>query len=113
MPGANPSLTDLYDTLVKAHDQINAQRVATDDDDLRDAMLTEMMEITHRVDLVQTQLFTQDSDAIDRGVVKVDAAKSDLDAALNGVNSLKGFVNSCTAFLKVVDTAIDLAKKLP
>jgi hypothetical protein len=113
MADANSSLTDLYNTLVKAHDQVNAQRVQTDDDDLRDAMLTEMMEITHRIDLVQAQLFTQESDAIDNGVAKVDAAKTDLDTALSKVNSLKSFVNSCTAFLKVVDTAIDLAKKLP
>ncbi len=113
MADANESLTDLYNTLVEAHDQINVQRMKSDDDDLRDAMRTEMMEITHRIDLVQSQLFTKQTDAIDKGVAKVDGAKADLDTALKNVIGLKSFVNSCTAFLKVVDTAIDLVKKLP
>src|SRR5260370_584252 len=113
MADANPSLTDLYNTLVEAHDQINTQRIKTEDDNLRDAMLMEMMEITHRIDLVQAQLFREVSDAIDKGVAKVNAAKADLDTALAKLKGLKDFINSCTAFLKVVDAAIDLAKKLP
>lgn len=113
MPTANDALTDLYDTLVDAHDKINAQRMQTDDDDLRDAMLLEMTEITHRVDLVQSQLFTEESDALDESVSKVNDAKKALDKSLNGITTLTKFVNACTAFFKIVDTAIDLAKKLP
>lgn len=113
MAESNSSLTDLYNTLVEEHDQINTLRANEDDDDMRDAMMNEMMEITHRIDLVQSQLFTEDSDAIDNAVAKVDTAKGALDAALGSITTLKSFVNACTAFLKIVDSAIDLAKKLP
>ncbi len=110
MASANPDLVGLYRTLMKAHDELHGRRAKTGDPELAAAMLTELREITHRIDLVQSQLFTEQSDRIAQSAAKVNAASTDLQQALKTVTRVKDLVSACTSFLKVVDRAIDLAK---
>lgn len=112
MADANTSLIALYKILRRAHDQLHERRSATGDPELADAMLTELREITHRIDLVQSQLFTDQSERIAKGVIKVEKANVELEGALKKVTRVRELVSACTSFLKVVDRVIDLAKTI-
>jgi hypothetical protein len=106
----NPDLDHLHDLLIAASEQLRRSLDHITDPDLADGVVTEMREILHRIDLVQSLLFTAASNHVASAVQKVDAANADLTASLETIGSLTTLVNTVTKFLTLVDTAIDLAK---
>ena len=98
--------------LVAANDKLNASLDTITDPNLARSVVTEMREVLHRLDLVQSLLFTQASVQIAAAVQQVQAANRDLQSSLQSIKDTVSLVNGITSFLTVVDKAIDLAKVL-
>jgi hypothetical protein len=109
---ANQDLGQLHDLLIAAHRKLNDQLGTITDADLAQAVITQMGEVLHRVDLVQSLLFTAASDRITAAVAKVKDASDELTASLKAIDNAKTMVTTVSSFLTVVDKAIDLAKTL-
>ena len=108
----NEDLDQLHDMLIAANEQLNSSLDDTDDPDIAKATITEMREVVHRIDLVQSLLFTAASNDITTAVAKVQTANAALIKSLASITSVTKLVNTVTSFLTLVDQAIDLAKKL-
>src|SRR5690348_9956604 len=110
-PGAvNRDLDQLHDLLVALNERLNNSLDTITDPDLARAVITEMREVVHRIDLVQSLLFAAASNRISAAVAKVKDANADLSASLATINNITGVVKTVSSFLTVVDKAIDLAK---
>ena len=112
MADTNQDLDQLHDMLVAANQQLNDSLDTITDPDLAQSVVTEMREVVHRIDLVQSLLFTQASSRISVAVQKVKDANSDLQKSLKSITDAVALVKGVTSFLTVVDNAIDLAKTL-
>jgi hypothetical protein len=108
----NQDLDQLHDLLIAANQQLSDQLGTITDPDLAQTVVTEMREVVHRVDLVQSLLFTAASNRITAAVAKVKDANDDLTASLKAIDNAKTVVTTVSSFLTVVDKAIDLAKTL-
>jgi hypothetical protein len=108
----NTDLDQLHDMLIAANEQLNSSLDDNDDPDIAKATITEMREVLHRIDLVQSLLFTAASNDITTAVAKVANANALLTKSLDSITSVTKLVNAVTSFLTLVDQAIDLAKKL-
>ena len=111
-PQTNDDLDRLHDMLIAASQRLHDKLNDVTDPDLADAIVTEMREVVHRIDLVQSLLFTAASTRIAAAVKDVDAANVGLAASIKAIGSVTQLVNTITSFLTLVDTAIDLAKAL-
>ena len=76
------------------------------------AIITEMQELLHRIDLVQGLLFRQTTTALADSLQKVDAADEELTRALDAADKVTDIIAGIGKYLGVVDQAIDLAKTL-
>jgi hypothetical protein len=108
----NPDLDELHDLLVARVNTLSDQLGQTSDIDLARSILTEMREFTHRVDVVQSLLFSAASNKVSKGVANIQTASAALDASLAAIGDVTAFVNACSGFLAVVDQVIDVAKVL-
>lgn len=108
----NTDLDEVRDELVAANEQLKKSLDTMTDPDLAQAAVTEMGEVLHRIDLVQSLLFTAASDKIAVAVAKVHDANTALTASLSSITSVTSLVKSVTSFLTLVDKVIDLAKVL-
>ncbi len=108
----NDTLADLQDRLVRLHARLRDRLGATDDDAERQALVTEMTEVTHRVQLVGGLLFAAEADELDAKVREVKAATKAVNAAIARIGGLKDLLDAMSGFLGLVDEAIDLAKTL-
>ncbi len=108
----NEKLKTLHDTLLARHQALYDQLDTVTDPELAKTILTEMREILHRVDVVQSLLFRQTTAALSKSIEKVKAADAQLQKSLGNTESAAGYVKSISKFLAVVDKAIDLAKTL-
>ena len=109
----------MNEDLLQLHAQLLAQHQALYEmlDEATDAagartIVTEMQEILHRIDLVQSLLFRQTTSALQQSLQQVDAADSELTDALDSFNTASDIVAGISKYLAVVDQAIDLAKTL-
>ena len=84
----------------------------TTDPDTAKALLMEMQEVLHRINLVQNLLFNEGSESLDAKLPAVYKASNDLSKALKSVDDLTEFLGSAANFLQSVDQAVDLAKML-
>jgi len=84
----------------------------TTDPDTAKALLMEMQEVLHRINLVQNLLFNEGSESLDAKLPAVSKASNDLSKALKSVDDLTEFLGSAANFLQSVDQAVDLAKML-
>ncbi|MDR3436703.1 hypothetical protein [Telmatospirillum sp.] len=109
-PQVNQDLDSLHHTLLALNGWLSDKLGTITDAALAQAVVTEMREVVHRIDLVQGLLFTAASDRIAAEVKKVTDASGGLDGALGTATSVTEVVNTMTSFLTLVDTAIDLAK---
>lgn len=112
MDAMNQSLMVLQDTLVKQHRRLRDAIPGAPDAPARQALLTEMSEVTHRIQVVGALLFRGQTADL---VAKVDAvrkATARVKQAIDRIEDLAAFVDGLGAFLALVDDAIDLAKKL-
>jgi hypothetical protein len=108
----NQDLDQLQDMLVAANQRLSDQLGTVTDADLAQTVVTEMREVVHRIDLVQSLLFTAASNEITAAVAKVKDANDDLTASLKVIDNATTVVTTVSSFLTAVDTAIDLAKTL-
>src|SRR5262249_13301889 len=106
----NPDLDRLHDLLIATNDRLSRSLDTITDPALAKGVVTEMREVVHRVDLVQSLLFTAASARIATAVARVDEANADLARSLGQINDLTGVVKSVGQFLTLVDKAIDIAK---
>jgi hypothetical protein len=108
----NEDLKQLHEQLIAQHQALYQRLDTVDDPDQAKAIVTEMREILHRVDLVQGLLFRDTSVALKKSLDKVDAADVQLTKALKAAETAAHIINGVGKFLSFVDKAIDLAKKL-
>jgi hypothetical protein len=108
----NGDLDQLHDLLVATNEKLKASLDTISDPDLADAVITEMREVVHRLDLVQGLLFTAASNRIADAVKNVQKANADLTASLATIRNVTQLVTTVSNFLTLVDDAIDLAKTL-
>lgn len=108
----NPTLVQLQDRLLRLHRKLRDQLDETDDAAAREALLREMVEVTHRIQLVGGLLFVEQAEALDAAAAKVAKAVKATNAAIQQVADLTAFLAAMTAFLALVDETIDLAKSL-
>src|SRR5258708_37580728 len=110
--GVNGDLDDLHDLLIGANTKLSDSLDTITDPALAQAVVTEMREVVHRIDLVQSLLFTTTATRITTAVQNVKNANAALTASLKTITDLVVLVKSVTAFLVLVDRVIDLAKVL-
>ena len=108
----NEDLKNLHDTLIAQHQALYNQLDQTTDPDAARAIVTEMQEILHRIDIVQGLLFRETTTALKNSLAKVDEADTELTSALKSAENTTDIIKGVSKFLTVVDKAIDLAKTL-
>jgi hypothetical protein len=108
----NQDLDQLHDLLFKTNEQLSRSLGTITDPALARGVVTEMREVIHRIDLVQSLLFTGASQRISGAVGKVQAANAGLVTSLQTITNLTKLVQTVSSFLTLVDDAIDLAKTL-
>jgi hypothetical protein len=91
---------------------LSAAIQTTTDPKLAGTIATEIQEIAHRIVLVQNLLFGAESPELTAAVRGVNAASENLTMAIARRQQVTGFLNSVSAYLTCVDSAIDLAKTL-
>jgi hypothetical protein len=106
----NPTLQQIHGMLLAQHNALAQALDGTTDPDTAKAILMEMQEILHRIDLVQNLLFTQTSKQLDATLAPITKANDDLTQAVQSINNFGAFLTSTANFLKFVDQAIDIAK---
>ena len=108
----NEDLQHLHDLLLAQHEALYQQLDQAENADTAKAILTEMQEILHRIDLVQGLLFRQSTTALQRSLKKIDEADAKLTDAIASAKAATDFIQGVSSYLTLVDTAIDLAKTL-
>jgi hypothetical protein len=108
----NEALETLQDKLKRLHGKLTDQLRETEDREQRRALQMEMVEVTFRLQLVGSLLFAADAEELDDKVKEISAATRRVNAAIAQIAQLKDFLDTVSAFLGLVDEAIDLAKKL-
>lgn len=108
----NKDLSDLQATLIAANEQLSKSLDTITDQALAQAVVTEMREVVHRIDLVQSLLFTAASNSLSAAATKVRDATTTLTTALEEITDVTSFVKTVSSFLGLVDKVIDLAKVL-
>ena len=108
----NPDLQQLHDLLLAQHQALYDKLDDVTDPGTAQAIVTEMSEILHRIDLVQGLLFRQTTSALKKSLQKVEDADSELTEAIKSAETATDFIKGVSSYLGVVDQAIDLAKTL-
>ena len=108
----NPTLKQLHDLLLARHDALSSQLGREADPAKAKAILTEMQEVLHRIDLVQGLLFRKSSQDLDSCVAQIKQVDANLGKAIQSIKKVADLVKAMGEFLKVVDQAIDIAKTL-
>lgn len=108
----NPTLQQIHAMLLAQHNALSQTLDVTSDPDKAKAILMEMQEVLHRIDLTQNLLFTESSKKLDGTLSAIKEANDALTKSIQGINNLADFLNSVSSFLKGVDQAIDIAKTL-
>ncbi|HWX20681.1 MAG TPA: hypothetical protein VN578_12345 [Candidatus Binatia bacterium] len=108
----NQTLQQIHDLLLAQHNALANLLDAQTDPAKAKAILMEMQEVLHRIDLVQNLLFRQSSAQLDQTLAGIKKANDSLAQSLASFGNLVDFVSSTTKFLTAVDQAIDIAKTL-
>ena len=108
----NKEIQALHEMLLAQHAAL-FEKVGEEEDPASARMiLTEMREILHRIDMAQNVLFAGTSAALAASVSKVRQADAKLTKAIAHAAKTSEIVKAGTDFLKGVDKALDVAKKL-
>lgn len=103
-------LSSIHGDLIQLNKKLLASLSKSKDSALSDAIVTEMREVVHRIDLVQKLIFTQQADDISTAARQIDKANALAVNNLNQITTVTALVNTVTSVLGLVDEAIDLAK---
>jgi hypothetical protein len=108
----NQTLQQIHTLLLAQHNAL-ANLLDSETDPIKaKAILMEMQEVLHRIDLVQNLLFRQSSQQLDDTLAGIQKANDALTQAVDTFNDLTSFLSATTKFLTAVDQAIDIAKTL-
>jgi hypothetical protein len=108
----NETLDEIHHTLIAQVDNLSNAIDNTADINVRKQLLTEMDEITHRINIIQNLLFTRDSAKLDAYSESIKTADDALSQSIKGIQGAADVLAKTTELLKYVDEAIDLAKTL-
>lgn len=108
--GTNSDLQSLHNTLIGIVASLNTSLGSASDADTAEAIIREIGEVNHRVNIVGSLLFTEESDKIATSVQAVTKATQSLQTSIKQISSVTNFLNTITSFLTLVDKAIDTAK---
>jgi hypothetical protein len=108
----NPTLQQIHALLLAQHDALLQALDGTTDQDKAKAVVMEMQEVLHRIDLVQNLLFIESSQKLEGTLPGIQKANDVLTKSIQNINNVAGWLNSISNFLKCVDEAIDIAKTL-
>jgi hypothetical protein len=108
----NTALLILQDTLAKQNQALRKRIVETDDPAVAQALLNEMTEVSHRIQLVGSLLFAAQSEELDDAVDKVKGAVTKVNKAIAKLGDVTKLLGAISKFLGLVDDAIDVAKLL-
>ena len=108
----NQTLQQIHDLLLAQHTALSNLLDAQTDPDKAKAILMEMQEVLHRIDLVQNLLFRQSSKELDKTMAGIQKANDALTQSLEDISNIVSFLSATTNFLTSVDQAIDIAKTL-
>lgn len=108
----NHHMTKLHKLLLAQHQALSDKLSRETDPDKAQAILTEMQEILHRIDLAQGLLFRQNTESLSKALSEVDDADRELTEAIKKVGDSASLVRAVADFLKYADAAIDIAKSL-
>ena len=110
----NEPLKELRDLLFNQFDALSKKFDNTPDEAMSQAIITEMKEILHRVDLVQNLIMQKITDSLKlkAAIAEVKTASQKLSGKLKNISKIDGLVGIVTHFLVCVDNAIDIAKVL-
>jgi F0F1-type ATP synthase delta subunit len=106
----NTTLQQIQSALLAQHAALSQALGQTTDPTTAKAILGEMQEVLHRINLVQNLLFTAASQQLTNLLPGIAQASSALTAALKSISDVTGFLKAASSFLQAVDQAIDLAK---
>ena len=108
----NTSLRELQIVLADRVRLLSKQLDNVSNPDEAKKILDEMQEFNHRVTLVGSLLFRQQSQELDQKVEAVRQAKSKVDRAIKNSEDLANMLQVVSDFLALADEVIDLAKVL-
>jgi hypothetical protein len=108
----NSSLRELQVILAGRVQLLSKQLDNVSNPDDAAKILGEMQEFNHRVTLVGSLLFRQQSKELDKKVDAVRGAKGKVDRAIKSIADLADMLKVVSDFLALVDEAIDFAKLL-
>jgi hypothetical protein len=102
-----PILQKKYDDLLAKRDALPASETQMDR-----AIALELDELLHRLDLLENLRIMATTDQLKAAILAVRKSDEQLTGELQTITDAKRFLDSMSAYLGVVDQAIDLAKKL-
>ncbi len=108
----NQDLNQLHDLLTAQHAALYQLLATAPDSDTMAAIITEMRELRHRIDLTQGLLLSQSSQQLSGLLANVTKADADLTKALGAVATATNVIQGVGKFLTFVDQALDFAKTL-
>jgi hypothetical protein len=108
----NPTLQQIHGLLLAQQNALTKTLDGTTDVDKAKAIVMEMQEILHRIDLIQNLLFTQTSQKLRASLPEITKADAALTQSLQSIENAASFLSATSSFLASVDQAIDLAKTL-
>jgi len=107
----NPDLLQLSQMLNEIAMELHQKKAETDDPALHTALNNELIEVNHRITVLGGLIFAQRTDEISAAVRRVEASKEELARAIEEINQINQIIDTAAAFLGLVDTCIDLAKR--
>ena len=111
-PTPNADLKSMHGDLLALNQKLSNSLDDITDAALARAVVTEMREVVHRIDLVQGLLFAARAKKISDAAEAVDQANQQALDSLDQIKTVTGVVKTVTGVLTLVDKAIDIAKTL-
>ena len=108
----NADLKSMHGDLLALNQKLSASLDNITDAAMARAVVTEMREVVHRIDLVQSLLFAASAKKISGAVQAVEQANQQALESLDEIRSVTALVKTVTGVLTLVDKAIDVAKTL-
>ena len=108
----NQTLLDLHDMLLARHTDLSQTLDGITEPAKAKAIIMEMQELLHRIDLAQNLLFRQSSEQLEATLPGITKANDALAKSIQSIDDLGAFLSATANFLKYADEAIDIAKSL-
>jgi phage shock protein A len=102
----------LHHTLLDVHRELKSKMEAAKATATKKELFKQMNEVGHRITIVGSLVFDEDSKAVSDAVGNVEKSRDDLKKAIAEIEKLNNVIKTVTAFLGLVDTAIGLARKV-